>query len=194
MMKQTRPPAPDYLNERYKEWGHRYAERLTQNRRATFYWPTIHGKRVNTLLMDDLERITLNHCAYCDASVLGASSRRTIDHFRPKSRFPLLAFAWPNLFLCCDTCQQAKGEQYDKRLLKPDVCDYDFSRYFIVNFNTAALEVNPSVTEADKARAEETIRVFDLNNRYRKIARKRELMRDNEGLPLDDLPYRFLYG
>lgn len=194
MMKQTRPPTPEYLRRHYKVWGHRYDERLTQDPKHTFRWPPIDGKTVNTLLMADLEQITQHHCAYCDVNILGAASRRTIDHFRPKRRFPMLAYAWPNLFLCCDTCQQAKGEQYTRRLLKPDIDGYQFERYFIVNFDTGKIDVNPAATDDDKVRADETIRVFDLNSKYRKKARKLELMRGRGDLPLDDLPYRFLYG
>ncbi len=205
MMKQTRPPTPEYLREHYKAWGHRYADRRSQDSNAAFYWPTIGGDKVNVLLTADLEHITQHHCAYCDRNDFGA----TIDHFRPKSRFPRLAFAWPNLFLCCNECQQAKatnfdnrlpeGTTFDKRLLKPDTQDYTFQRYFIVNFDTGIIDVNPAATDEEKERTEITIHVFELNKPRRKTARKLmiklmfELMRRSEDLPLDDLPYRFLY-
>ena len=77
--------------------------------------------------------MTQRHCAFCDGP-LGIESRETVEHFRPKSKFPELAFAWENLFPCCDVCQSHKGERFDLHLLKPDDDDYHFERYFVVNF------------------------------------------------------------
>jgi len=50
--------------------------------------------------------MTQAHCAFCDGQI-GAESRETVEHFRPKGLFPELAYAWDNLFPCCDLCQSA---------------------------------------------------------------------------------------
>jgi hypothetical protein len=39
------------------------------------------------------------HCMYCESG-----EGTDIDHHRPKSRFPLLSFAWTNYLLACANC------------------------------------------------------------------------------------------
>ena len=41
----------------------------------------------------------VSHCMYCETS-----EATPIDHFRPKVRYPRLAFRWENLLLACSTC------------------------------------------------------------------------------------------
>ncbi|MFN0080525.1 MAG: hypothetical protein ACKVY0_29000 [Prosthecobacter sp.] len=124
-------------------------------------WPKVRnaaGEHITlqTLLSDH----TGQHCNYCD-SLMGYSSRDTIDHFLPKKHFPCLAYVWSNLYLCCDGCQR-KGTRYDKRALRPDEGGYSFSRYFRYRSN-GELSVIAS-DETDRERAEITVEVLDLND------------------------------
>lgn len=41
----------------------------------------------------------VSHCMYCENS-----EATDIDHFRPKARYPRLAFRWENHLLACSTC------------------------------------------------------------------------------------------
>ena len=64
-------------------------------------------------------------CAYCEQLCdSGVNSRavnaETIDHFRPRSRFPHLQFDWSNLIYACYRCNQSKGNSwpgYDDSLI-----------------------------------------------------------------------------
>ncbi|MCP4348606.1 MAG: hypothetical protein GY795_24250 [Desulfobacterales bacterium] len=56
-----------------------------------------------------------------EAYPLGISSEQTIEHFRPKWKYPKPAYVRPNLFICCNACQSAKGDKFDRKLLKPGI-------------------------------------------------------------------------
>ena len=51
-----------------------------------------------------LEEQMFHHkCAYCEGSVKGHSQLH-IEHFRPQSVYPALAYEWHNLLLACGVC------------------------------------------------------------------------------------------
>jgi uncharacterized protein (TIGR02646 family) len=157
--------------------------------KSRFGWGS---KNCYTKIRQQLALMTQGHCAFCDG-FLGRESRETVEHFRPKRRFPELAYDWGNLFPCCDRCQSEKKEQFDDRLLKPDDMDYDFSRYFLINFTTGKLEPRPDATATDQARARTSIQLYGLNLPERLIARLREdeHFRRDPSPNLDDYAYRF---
>lgn len=50
------------------------------------------------------------HCMYCESS-----EATDIDHFRPKSRYPRLAFRWNNYLLACSGCNSnQKRDQFPR--------------------------------------------------------------------------------
>lgn len=170
MMKLTRSAAPECL-KKYKQWGREYATKQPPQ----FYWHQYQNCSVHEILLKELEAITANHCTFCDGYPLGAQSRQTIEHFRPKSKYPKLAYVWHNLFLCCDVCQNAKGENYDKKLLKPDAIGYEFHRYFKIKVKTGEILINPLASALDQERAQITIQMYDLNSFVRKSSRLKQL-------------------
>ncbi len=148
-----------------------------------------------TRILDTLNTVAKDHCAFCDGYPLGTFARQTIEHFRPVSQFPRLAYTWANLFICCDRCQASKRERFNRLLLKPDTPDYRFERYFVVNYRTGEIEVNPGAPEQDQQRAQFTIEVYALNEHGRPQSRLLEAKK-YRSLPqdeyiLDDFPYRF---
>ena len=197
-MPQSKGNAPKFLQENYKRWGKEYADKRAEDPRASFNWKSYQGQPVNQHIRDFFsEYVTNHHCSYCDGFPLGPFARKTIDHFRPKFRFPRLAYVWGNLFLCCDVCQTAKDEQFDRKLLKPDVDDYKFEHYFTVNYRTGEIEINPMCSQHDQTRAELTISMFGLNepdrlhDRLRHIKLFDKLMDDD--FEIDDLAYHFCF-
>lgn len=135
-----------------------------------------------------------NRCAFCDG-LMRLTSRATVEHFRPKSKFPELAAIWSNLFPCCDACQSAKGQKFDALLLKPDEADYHFLRFFVCNFLSGEINVAMDATATEQKRAIVTIEMYDLNSSARRNARLRERKNwRNDPLRKDDLEswqYRF---
>lgn len=89
----------------------------------------------------------------------------------------------------------SKRDRFDKLLLKPDTVDYEFERYFLVNYRTGEIEVNPSTSERDQQRAKLTIEIYALNEPGRPQSRLLEAKKyralPREEYILDDFPYRF---
>lgn len=148
MIKQNRPNAPKWLTSRYKKWGLAFAERRQSDPNAQFNWPKYNTKKINQLLVPILQKMTKEHCSFCDAFPMGSTIPTTIEHFKPKSQYPKLACEWKNLYLCCGNCQQ-KGDEYSILLLRPDAVTYTFDKYFVFNYRTGELETNPAASLLD---------------------------------------------
>lgn len=195
MMKIERTSAPECLHQNYKQWGHEYATKSRNNSTYRFQWKKCKGKAVDVLIKPELVNITKNHCSYCDSYPLGTAAQQTIYHFRPKKQFPFLAYVWQNLFLVCNACQNSKQDFYDKKLLKPDTISYEFERYFVINYKTGCIEVNPGTNIKNQERARLTIEVFGLNKFARPHSRLREYQKYQDlcqkGYCIDDFSYRF---
>lgn len=195
----TRGPVPDVLRDHGVEWSVEFAERRRTDPSARFAWRTYQGTSVRDVVLGPLKAMTDGHCAYCDGYPLDVTGRPTIDHFRPKSTHPELSYAWDNLFLACERCQEHKLDRFDDGLLRPDVPEYRFDRYFIYQEKSGDLRPHPGASAADQGCARITIDVFGLNAGGRPAARKRELrdFRVREGgggasVAVADRAYRFL--
>jgi uncharacterized protein (TIGR02646 family) len=59
-----------------------------------------------------LTRMFAGKCAYCESWV-AAVSYQHVEHFRPQSVYPLLAYEWTNLLFACERCNSAfKRQQF----------------------------------------------------------------------------------
>lgn len=195
MMPCRRPPAPRLLAERADGWTAAWLRRREEDQGAEFRWPIVDGRPLNQHLLPALDQMVDGHCAYCDGWPLDETGRPSIDHFRPKSRFPELAYAWDNLFHACQRCQEppdGKGARWSEDLLRPDASDFSFDRYFRYDVATGRLEPNPQASDADQRRARVTIELLGLNAGSRPVGRKRA--RRHYGSYVDEVrPYRFVY-
>ena len=107
-------------------------------------------------------------CAYCEGRIFHEGH---IEHFRRKhvGHFPQLTFAWSNLFFACGSnvhCGHYKDRRgappYDpSQLIKPDEHEPDSYLFF---HSSGEVRVRGGLNAADALRAEETIRVFGLDN------------------------------
>ena len=194
MIKIERLPAPNFLIEKSEKWGIRYKERREKNPNALFSWTQYRNQRVNSLLLPILMLMTQDHCSFCDGFPVEPVSANSIEHFRPKTLFPLLSFTWENLFYCCSKCQESKLEIFDEILLKPDDSNYTFEYYFQYDTKTGEVIPNPDRLEIEIQRAEKTIELYGLNEYSRPNARKRTIRQfvDSNNPVLDEFPYRFI--
>ena len=180
---------PQCLKDNAAKWNQEFKALRETDQAAAFSWK---GKSRGDIL-DPLLRATGNRCAFCDGPV-GAESRETIEHFRPKSRieFAHLAYAWVNLFPACDMCQSRKREQWDELLLKPDLPDYTFERYFVAQHRTGEIAAAPYASAEEKQRAEKTIQLYGLNLPARVSQRLRAIRNypRTPRIPLEDCDYR----
>jgi len=129
----------------------------------------IQGQQIDSEDADDEAEYILGlRCAYCENQIFHGGH---IEHFRRKNpaHFPELTFSWTNLFLACgsiDHCghyKDKKGTPYNpNELLKPDEHNPDDYLYFHSS-GKVRVRNQHQLPEADQRRAEETIRVFNLD-------------------------------
>ena len=177
-------------------WGLQYEAKINDPSKSNdFQWAIYQGQKVNQLIEDDLKDMTQNHCAFCDIFPLKQSGR-TIEHFRPKLRFPRESHLWTNLFYCCHACQE-KSEEFHESLLKPDEVGYEFNRFFIYWLDGEAIFIkpNPRRTDQEQIRANITIELYGLNRFDRPEDRFRvwRQFNDSNNPVIDEFPYRFLF-
>lgn len=110
-------------------------------------------------------------CAYCEGAIYHEGH---IEHFRRKNRrhpngYPELTFAWSNFFLACGSDEHC-GHYKDRRsaplydadvLLKPDEHDPEYFFYF---HSSGEVRARTALSDEERNRASETIRVFGLDN------------------------------
>ena len=118
-------------------------------------------------------------CAYCEGAVYCDAH---IEHFRRKNphHFPELTFAWSNLFWSCESNEHC-GHYKDRPsappynpadLIKPDEEDPDVYFYF---HSSGEVRPRSGLDPRQLHRANETIRVFNLNCGPLKAARRQAL-------------------
>lgn len=123
-----RSPEPDFLAEL---------------RAVHSQWDDLDGperQRIRDALRTDFEGC----CAYCEdwcvEGVAGDDNRGTVDHFRPRSRFPDEWLAWLNLVYACRRCNDTKGN------LWPEASDATNRRLSVISrYSGAVTYVNPSL-------------------------------------------------
>lgn len=110
----------------------------------------------------ELNTMQGERCAYCEGTL---SKEKHIEHFRQRSRCPQLTFTWDNLFGSCnrsDSCGKHKDEcQYlAVDLIKADIEDPE---RFLVFEVTGTVQTRANLSAVDRRKAEETIRILNLN-------------------------------
>ncbi|MDR6562824.1 MULTISPECIES: HNH endonuclease [unclassified Arcicella] len=176
---------------RWVVYGERYAK---QQNRSYYNYPTINNQKLNNIILPILMEQTDNHCSYCDGFPL-LSADETIDHFKPKSKFPHEVCRWENLYIACAHCQHVKGTQYDDLLLRPDETTYNFNDYFFYDYTEHKIKILPSLP-ADKLRkAEITCEILSFNHKAMVESRIQsyEGFNDKPDYPRELLAYRFIF-
>lgn len=121
-----------------------------------------------------LDEMQQHRCAYCEAAIKTESSKSNshIEHLRQRRNFPQGTFLWGNLFGSCkrqDSCGIHKDglPPYNHQdLIKMDDENPENFLEFLADGNVVPIN---GLSQADKHRAEETIRVFNLNGALRQI-------------------------
>ncbi len=193
MMRWHRGPAPPLLDELGPQTAEAFTRRRALEPGHSFSWPQRANRSLGAIVRDELLALNHGHCCSCDSYPIGAAGRKEVDHFRPKTRFPEEVCTWENLSLGCTACNGAKSDQWSRLLLRSDASDFDFARYFSVTPATGEIAPNPRATVRDRARARATIRVLDLDNADRRIARRKTIANPDQA-PFNDRAYRFLYA
>ena len=173
-------------------WKAMYAESGKSS--LDFLWGT-HSKKLNSFhIVKALKKISKEHCFYCDYRLMKGVNEPEIDHFCPKTIYPLKAYYYPNLFLCCRACNKFKSSHYRRNyLLKFDDPNYNFDDYYYFDFSTDKIKVRPDIPHLSQVKARYTLMVLGINKPERPISRRKELNNYlNSGAShLSDYSYRY---
>ena len=73
-------------------------------------------------IQDKLASLYKNKCVYCEEKITRVNAQNlsskeeishTVEHYRPKSKYPWLAFSWDNLLWCCVQCNKNKDNNFE---------------------------------------------------------------------------------
>ena len=80
--------------------------------------PKLRGKPIFPAVWSSDKRVkkafdtwSNSKCAYCESGI-NAHRSQQVEHFKPKSLFPSLAYDWSNYFLACNGCNGAKLDKW----------------------------------------------------------------------------------
>ncbi len=105
--------------------------------------------------LEDLSKAYKNICAYCCFYLPMESS---VDHFKPKTKHPTLAYEWSNFRLAHSKINGYKGNS--ETVLDPFHIQAD---WFILDLANFYVKANPASPVAVRAQVDQTIRVLRLN-------------------------------
>ena len=199
MRKFNRKTCPNVLLEAFSKsntkprwvvYGERYEK---QTNRSYYNYPIVNKQKLNHLVFPILIAQTDNHCSYCDGYPL-MSADESIDHFKPKHKFPLEVCDWQNLYVACAHCQKVKGTQFDDLLLRPDD-EYAFQSYFFYDFSEHKIRILPNLTEEKLQRAKKTHEILDFDHPAMVESRRQSYdgFWDKSNYPREKLKHRFIF-
>jgi uncharacterized protein (TIGR02646 family) len=128
---------------------------LPKKRGGACYFKAIWGKAKRALAAMSYQK-----CAYCETPI-NAERSGQVEHFKPKSLFPLLAYEWDNYFLGCGGCNGAKSDKWPAGgvgYVRPDEGD-PFSLFRFLEDGTMEA-VEPA------GAAKHTVEDMDLNREW----------------------------
>lgn len=161
----ARPAAPAALTRNRRVWTERWKAIHEAGEHGD--WATQAAKRV---LKAPLLAMTWGKCAFCE-SPLDVQVFAQIEHYISKRIACHKAFDWKNLFPVCQICNTCKRDaDHGGSLLKPDSEDPEL--FFWIT-PEGDLEPYPGLSDESKFRAEETIRLCNLNRGDLRAARQR---------------------
>ena len=140
-----------------------------------------------------------NICWYCERRCLrdtdDGGKRPTVDHFRPLSRYPALAYSWSNWIFSCHRCNV--GNKDDKwpatGYVDPSAADEEErpARYFDYDTDTGEIIPMRGLPSEARERALHTIDDLGLNKvdvRYYRLDWTRRFTADWQALPIGERP------
>ena len=165
-----------YRSNFTQEWVDYYA-------RHTGDEPQAHWGRFR----NELARRFHEKCGYCErrCEYIAESGglAPTVDHFRPRSRFPRLTYRWSNWIFSCKRCNDEKVDRWPQGGLI-DPCASAIARrpehYFDYEVSTGELVPKGGLNASDRRLASRTIAALGLN-KWDILIRRSEWIREIQG-------------
>lgn len=98
-------------------------------------------------------------CAYSCHFIASDTGVRTVEHFRPKTVYPNLAYKWSNYRLVCSRLNGRKSDFED--VLDPFAIE---DESFVLDFPGTIVKPSPFLTGIKRLRVEKTIKRLKLND------------------------------
>ncbi|MDB5334581.1 MAG: Uncharacterized protein JWN70_200 [Planctomycetaceae bacterium] len=162
-----RPACLDNYDWNTQTWDKLHGQ---NKKRVRLSLQSMQGQQIVDDASDDEQYFIVGlRCAYCEGQIYYGGH---IEHFRRKNpaHYPALTFEWTNLFIACGSKEHC-GHYKDRpsappyapdNLIKPDEHVPDDYLYFHTS-GEVRVRHRPGMTDNDRRRGAETIRVFNLN-------------------------------
>ncbi|MGE3821821.1 MAG: retron system putative HNH endonuclease [Isosphaeraceae bacterium] len=176
MIRLRRPSAEDALSAKTRAYLARKAVTATTfipgDPRIAKSWASFLGTVARRDVEAALDRYARGKCAYCENV-----AAKDVEHFQPKTTYPVRMFAWDNFLRGCKNCNNAKVDrfpvdEFSERLLIDPSAD-DPLDYFVWDTMTGMTGVNPA--PGRRPRATETRRLFGLDQEPLREERRMKL-------------------
>ena len=164
-----------------------YFENSVGGRPSDFFWAEFRstlGSRTNST------------CWYCErqcyADAESGGNAPTVDHFRPLSRFPALAYDWSNWVFSCRRCNENKGNGWpEPGYVDPcaDVVTERPERYFGYDAKTGEIIPKRGLVGDARLKAVRTINDLGLNKldvQHYRFYHTQRFINDFRKLPVSD--------
>lgn len=113
MRKAARHPAPPRLTRYAQKWTDGLLDAIEHHQQGQAPKPadTLWDKYNKQYVKQALCLMFHSKCAYCEARITHVAYPH-IEHYRPKSKYPHLTFAWENFLLACELCNTSKSDEF----------------------------------------------------------------------------------
>lgn len=128
-------------------------------------------------------------CCYCEKQISAHGEDSHLEHIRPQSRFPKLAYDYKNLVVSCQTrgrCGDAKGSRFSDHFIVPT--EENPADYLTYSPNGEIIPINKN------KKGRETLDILNLNAPKLRGARRtlfKQLSLMSNSLDLDDFETHF---
>jgi hypothetical protein len=162
MMKITIPPPPQNFQNRVSVPGEAFLK-INPSPKASEWRRHSHWTQVHTELYESYHGI----CNYCSSwsprSLEGVPQNNdwqtSIDHYKPKSKYPRDAYKWENFRLCRRRLNNLKKDYTD--IIDPTEIEND---WFWIDFTSFLLKPSPTLKDRDLySKIFQTIKILRLN-------------------------------
>ncbi len=159
MIKVQRTPKPEILRRNEAKWTKEIASANTPEATQKAIERYRHKE-----IKEALVQLFAGKCAYCESKITQVDYG-DIEHFKPKSKYPLEAVKWENLLLSCKRCNSPayKGDKFPSQsegglLVNP--CDDEPNDHFRFEFDVQA---KLAIVIGKTKRGETSEKIYGLN-------------------------------
>ncbi|CAM3805186.1 hypothetical protein ACLS0F_07045 [Avibacterium endocarditidis] len=143
-------PEPGYFNQQIREPGKACLKANPGKNRLKPFW---------TKCLGDMHSIYHGICCYYAIYIELENGASTVDHFKPKNKYPDYAYEWSNFRFCCLQANRRKRDYediIDPMHLKKDILQLDIG--------SGEIYYSDQISAPEKALLESTIDRLKLNS------------------------------